>query len=492
MQQVSPVIVVGGGNAGLTAGLAARENGAEVVVLERAQIAEAGGNTAFAVGAMRIVYHGLEDVLALVPDLTQEQIARTDFGAYDEAAYFDDMARVTMNRCDPDLTEVLVKGSFEAARWMTGQGVRFLPLYGRQAFEVDGRFTFWGGVTLEVSGGGRGLVEALTRTSQRKGIDVRYGARAVALLHDDHGIQGVRVREGGRVYELRGTVVLAAGGFQADAGWRARYLGPDWDLAKVRGSRFNTGDGIRMALEVGASPHGHLSGCHAVGLDRNAPDVGDLRIGDRFQKHSYPFGIMVNAEGRRFVDEGADFRNYTGGQNGRKILAQTGQVTWQVFDAKVLGLLREEYGGRGLARVRAESLEELAAGMDGVSTTGFLETVRTFNEAVRADIPFDPNVKDGRRTEGLAIDKTNWANTLTDPPFEAYAETCGVTFTYGGLRITPSAEVVDGEGAVIPGLYACGELVGGLFYHNYPGGAGLTAGSVFGRLAGAGAANDER
>ena len=129
--------------------------------------------------------------------------------------------------------------------------------------------------------------------------------------------------------------MLACGGFESNAEWRTRYLGPGWDLAKVRGTRFNTGDGIRMALDVGAAAAGNWSGCHAVGWDRNAPEFGDLAVGDGFQKHSYPLGVMLNARGERFVDEGADFRNYTYAKYGRAILAQPGQFAWQVFDAKV-------------------------------------------------------------------------------------------------------------------------------------------------------------
>ena len=155
------------------------------------------------------------------------------------------------------------------------------------------------------------------------------------------------------------AVILAAGGFQANTEWRTRYLGPTWDLAKVRGSRFNTGDGIRMALEVGARPGGNWSGCHAVGWDRNAPEFGDLAVGDGFQKHSYPFGIMVNADGERFVDEGADFRNYTYAKYGRVILNQPGQFAWQIFDQKVVHLLRDEYRIRQVTKVQADTLEEL-------------------------------------------------------------------------------------------------------------------------------------
>jgi tricarballylate dehydrogenase len=282
--------------------------------------------------------------------------------------------------------------------------------------------------------------------------------------------------------------VLASGGFEANGEWRARYLGPGWDLAKVRGSRFNTGAGIAMALAIGASPYGNWSGCHAVGWDRNAPEFGDLAVGDGYQKHSYPFGIMVNATGRRFVDEGADFRNYTYAKYGRVILAQPQQFAWQIFDSKVAHLLRDEYRIRQVTRVRADTLEELAAKLDDVDGAVLLREVATYNAAVRKDIAFDPTVRDGRCTEGLAVNKTNWANTLDAPPFEAYAVTCGITFTFGGLRIDTGARVQNVDGEPIAGLYAAGELVGGLFYFNYPGGAGLTSGAVFGRIAGTSAA----
>ena len=283
------------------------------------------------------------------------------------------------------------------------------------------------------------------------------------------------------------AVVLASGGFEANVEWRTRYLGPGWDLAKVRGTRFNTGDGIRMALDVGAMAWGNWSGCHAMAWGRNAPEFGDFAVGDSFQKHSYPFGIVVNSHGQRFVDEGADFRNYTYAKYGRRILEQPRQFAWQVFDRKVAHLLRNKYHIRQITRAKADSLDELAQRLEGVDGECFLETVRQFNAAVRTDIPFNPNLKDGRRTEGLSIPKSNWANPIDTPPFEAYAVTCGITFTFGGLRISPQAQVIDDDGAPIRGLYAAGELVGGLFYFTYSGGSGLTSGAVFGRIAGSGA-----
>ncbi|MFQ5937443.1 MAG: FAD-dependent tricarballylate dehydrogenase TcuA [Acidiferrobacterales bacterium] len=480
----SDVIVVGAGNAAFCAALAAREQGASVTVLERAPEAERGGNSRFTAGAYRFAHNGVDDLRELMPDLTEQEIAKSDFGTYPEEQFFDDLARVTDYRADPDMVEMLVTRSKETVLWMRSKGIRFIPMWGRQAFKIDGKFKFWGGIVAEAWGGGPGLSDMLFEAARREGIEVLYEARVIELLYDD-AVQGVRVRHKGKTVEMKSkAVVLASGGFEANAEWRARYLGSGWDVAKVRGTRFNTGDGIRMALDVGAMPWGNWSGCHAVGWERNAPPFGDLAVGDNFQKHSYPLGIMLNARGERFVDEGADLRNYTYAKYGRVILQQPGQFAWQVFDNKVIPLLRDEYRIRQVTRVRADSLEELCNKLEDVDSKRALETIKEFNAAVRTDIPFNPAIKDGRCTEGLVIPKANWANPIDEPPFEAYAVTCGITFTFGGLRINENAQVIDSDDIPIPGLYAAGELVGGLFYFNYPGGSGLMAGSVFGRIAG--------
>ena len=488
------VLVVGCGNAALCAALAAEENGAaSVTVLERAPEGECGGNSRFAAGAIRFAYSGVDDLLELIPDLSENDIAITDFGSYTEDQFFDDMYEVTQYRCDPDLIECLVRYSKETMLWMRDKGVRFIPIYGRQAFKVDGKFTFWGGLTVESVGGGPGLVDSLTRACLKRGIDIQYDTRAVELESDGKNVTGVVVRRGGERPETipADAVVLASGGFEANPEWRTRYLGPGWEIAKVRGTRFNTGDGIKMALDIGAASYGNWSGCHAVGWDRNAPEFGDLTVGDQFQKHSYPFAIMVNAHGRRFVDEGADFRNYTYAKYGGEIMKQPGQFAWQIFDAKTTHLLRDEYHIREITKAKADSLEELLPRLEGVDAETCLKEIQEFNGAVKQDVPFNPNIKDGRCTEGIAINKSNWANTLDEPPFEAYAVTCGITFTFGGLRINTEAQVLDTDLRPVPGLYAAGELVGGIFYNNYPGGTGLISGSVFGKIAGTTAARGQ-
>src|SRR2546423_1933949 len=245
------VIVVGGGNAALCAALSASESKKRILVLERAPEEEAGGNSRFTAGLFRLAYTGPDDLKTLIPDLTEQEIANTDFGTYTEEQFLDDMARVTEFRCDPDLTEILVKRSLATAQWMRKRGVRFTAAWGRQAFKIGGRFKFWGGLTVEAVGGGPGLVDSLTQIAKKSGIEIWYSARAVSLIADDDGVHGVVVKRAGKTTEIKSkAVVLAAGGFQANAEMRARYLGPLWELAKVRGTRFNTGDVIRMALEV--------------------------------------------------------------------------------------------------------------------------------------------------------------------------------------------------------------------------------------------------
>jgi tricarballylate dehydrogenase len=479
------VIVVGGGNAALCAALAATEHGARVLVLERAPEEQRGGNSAFTGGGMRMVHNGLETVLTVVPDLSESEKANTDFGSYSAEQYFDDLGRLTQYYCDPDLAETLVNNSTSTVQWLHSKGVKFLPFYGSYSVLKNDRRVFFGGTVLYASGGGQGLVDAEIKSARAVSVEIRFNHRVMALLEDASGVHGVRVRSNGVESEIRSkAVVLACGGFEANREMRARYLGTGWDMATVRGTRYNTGDGLRMALEVGAQPYGQWSGCHAVAWERNAPQFGDLSRTAEPYRHSYPWGIMVNAHGRRFVDEGADFRNYTYAKYGRVVLEQPGSFAWQVFDSQVLHLLRGEYKLRGATKVRADSLEELVEKMQDVNPAGFLETVREYNAAVRKEVPFDPEIKDGRRTSGLAVDKTNWANTIEKAPFEAYSVGCGITFTFGGVKIDTKCHVLDIDDKPVAGLYAAGEMVGGLFYFNYPGSSGLMAGAVFGRISG--------
>jgi tricarballylate dehydrogenase len=482
------VVVVGGGNAALCAANAAADTGAKVCLLERAPEAERGGNSSFT-EMIRFVYNGTDDIRALCPDVTDEEAARSDFGSYTEAQFFDDMARTTQNRTDPELCEIMIRQSYDTMHWLRKNGVRFLPYWGKQAYKIDGKFHFFGGVILEMWGGGPGLVAALYKSAAAKGVDIRYNAWVRDLVYSDAGVHGVTVQIDGRTQTIEAkSVVLACGGFEANPEWRTRYLGKGWDLAKVRGSKYNVGDGLSMAFRAGAAAAGHWSGCHAVSWERYANEFGDVDITPSYWRHSYPFSLMINGEGRRFLDEGADLRNYTYAKYGEMVLEQPGHFAYQVYDGKVVPMLREEYKKKFVTKITANTIEELADKLEDVNRDEFLRTIREYNAAVKTDRPFRPDIKDGRCTTGLAIPKSNWAQTIDKPPFAAYAVTCAITFTYGGLRIATDTQVLNTSQQPIPGLYAAGEMVGGLFYFNYPGGTGLTSGAVFGRIAGASAA----
>jgi tricarballylate dehydrogenase len=487
MTEQFDVVVVGGGNAAMCAALSAREAGARVLVIEKAPAEWRGGNSFFTAGGFRFAFKGFEDLRDLVGDMSDEEAQAMEVDPYPEDTYYDDLMRVTEDMADPDLAMLLVRNSQPTMRWMRDRGIRWIPMFGRQAYRVGDRFRFWGGLVLEAVGGGAGLIDMEYAAAGRDGVEVRFGTKATRLVADEGGrVTGVVVRAAGTETIGARAVVLAAGGFEANAEMRTRYLGPDWDLARVRGTPFNTGDAIKMALEIGAQPWGHWSGCHAVAWDYNAPWHGDRKVGDGFQKHSYPLGIIVNLRGERFVDEGADFRNYTYVKYGREIIRQPRRAAFQIFDQKVVHLLREEYRIREVTRAEAPTLEELARKLE-IDGAGFVRTVTEFNAAVQPGA-FNPAVKDGKSTRGISPPKSNWAQPLDAPPYVGFAVTTGITFTFGGLRITPEGQVVDCEQQPISGLYAAGELVGGLFYHNYPGGAGLMAGAVFGRIAGRAAA----
>ena len=484
------VIVIGAGNAAACAAISARQAGASVIMLEAAPQAECGGNTRFTGGGFRFPFKGIADLEPLMPELTDAEKAKLDFGVYTEENYYDDMGRQTNYRTDPEMCEILVTQSYDAMLWLRKNGVKFEPTY-QHTVKVDGIFKFWGGLACVMWGGGPGLVELEHKACAREGIKIFCDTPAIGLLQDAKGhVCGVSAQSNGDNVDIRAkAVILACGGFEASGEMRARYLGPGWDLAKVRGSRYNQGAGIRMALDAGAMPYGHYSGCHSVPWELNAPLFGDLRVGDQFQKHSYPFCIMVNANGERFADEGADLRIFTYAKFGGAILRQPDHFAWQVYDAKTIPMLRPEYKIKQVTKVTANSLEELSKKMSGVDAQGFMREVTAYNNSVQTTAKFDPLIRDGRCTTGLKVPKSNWAQTIDQPPFEAYATTCGITFTFGGIKITRDAEVESVSGRPIPGLFATGELVGGLFYHNYPAGAGLMGGSVFGRIAGRSAAS---
>jgi len=492
------IVVVGSGNAALCAALAAMERGRSVLVIEKAQPELASGNTAYTAGAMRFAYDGRDDLMPLLADPDDPRLARTEFGQYTAAMFAKDLLGFNDGRPLSAEQQALIRESYPTMLWLASRGVRFEPIYARQSFEKDGRHVFWGGLTLAAKDEGFGLAEAERRAFTDLGGEIRYDCAATDLIAEE-GPEGTEVRgvltrnETGETRELRArAVVLACGGFESNAALRTRFLGAGWDKAKVRGTPHNTGEGLQMALRLGARRHGLYAGCHATPMDLYTPDYANLDLPHIERKHyrkiCYFLGVMLNARGERFVDEGKDFRNYTYAQFGRAILEQPGHLAWQVFDAKVDGLLYSEYRFHDAHYVQADTLDALIGKLDGIDKAAARATIEAFNAAVDPAVAFDPTIKDGKGTRGLALPKSNWAQAIDTPPFKAYPVTGGITFTYGGVEVSGTGGVVGEDGREIPGLYACGEMVGGVFFNGYPGGSGLTSGAVFGRRAGYGAA----
>lgn len=479
------LVVVGAGNAALCSAIAAKENGANVLVLERGKKQKRGGNSFFTDGAIRFAYEDLDGIRSVLPNLESQNI---DMPTYTEDDYYRDIMRVTENKSDSELARQLVSKSFETIQWMVKQGVEF-ELNENQSFERNGKLQFWGGLPVRAHRKGIGLIETLIQKAEAMDIEIRYDTRAEKLEMSEGKINSIIAIEAGiqKVIPTK-AVILACGGFEANKEKRKKYLGLEWEKAVVRGSEYNTGDGIDMALEVGAQSYGDWSGCHAHTTDFNAPSAGDYnKPGDIYKKSSYPLGIIVNNQGKRFVDEGADFRNYTYAKYGKETLRQPEQKAYQLYDQQVYHMLRQEYKLEEATCIKADSVEELAEKMQ-VNKNNLVTTINEYNRGVQEG-DYNPSVKDGKGTLGITPPKSNWALRLEQAPYYAYPITCGITFTFGGVRANKYGEILDHNGSAIPGLFGAGEMIGGIFYHNYPGGSGLMSGAVFGKLAGESAAS---
>ena len=487
------VIVVGAGNAAFAAALAARQEGARVLVLEKASQKLRGGNTRFSGGLFRCTYNSLDELISVVRG--NDDNATVALDPYTSTDFQRDMERVTGGRCDPDLTTTLIDQSYATVRWMADLGMpwEFNRAVGTVTLPGSSRVKLPFGGALRVKGEGVILSSTWFRLAEEAGVDVAYETYAQRpITAQDGRIAGVEVRDahGLRTLQCR-AVVLASGGFQANPEMRTSYLGPPWSLVKVRGTRFNTGEMTRAALDIGAQSYGEWSGCHATPIDADAPMYGELRLTDKTNRLSYPFSVMVNLDGERFTDEGSDFNLYTYAKMGREILQQRSAIVFQVFDQQTVPLLETRYntGSPVTANTFPALADQIAERYRalGFRKDAFLATLEAYNTAVQEGV-FNPDILDGKRTVGLKPEKTNWATRIDTSPFVVYPATVGITFTFGGIRINTRAEVVDYLERPIPGLFATGEMTGGFFYLNYPAGAGLMRGAVFGKIAGTNAA----
>jgi tricarballylate dehydrogenase len=449
------IVVVGCGIAGLAAGVRALELGASATILEKAPKKHRGGHTQFT-ESFRIPTENIE----------LDQDVEFNVEDYSTSDFYSDIMKVTNYRADPDLAKAVSEGAVHTFEWLTDMGLEWEYQAPHPGYTA-------GRVWLE----GEEMVDDLVDRFEEAGGEVHYNTEARGLVRDDEGdVVAVDARMAGRKVRFTGdAVVLAAGDYGSSKERRTRYYGPGYGNMKVRGSRYNTGEAIDAAMDVGAKSEGEWGDAHMAIIDVESPDKegGITRI------DGYQLGLILNHDGERFVDEGEDSRAQTYAKFGRRIFEQPYHEAFIIVDSKTVDDVAHMGPGRPIS---ADSLDALVRRLDIEDPEQAVETIEEYNAACDPG-DYDPEVLDGNHTEGLDLEKSNWALPLDEPPFTGYPVTGGMTFAFGGVAITPEAEVLDTRDEIIPGLYGAGNSTGGLFYNNYPGGTGLTNAAVFGKIA---------
>ncbi len=453
------VVVIGGGNAALCAALTARLAGRRVVVIECAPRAFRGGNSRHTRN-LRAAHAAPTAVLT---------------EAYSEDEFLADLQRVNGQVSDDALSHLAIAGSAGCTEWMAKFGARFQASL-RGTLQLSRTNAFF-------LGGGKALMNTYYAAAERMGVEIRYETEVVGLDLDGATFTGARVvsRGTGPEQVVPGkAVVLASGGFEANLAWLKHAWGDAADNFIVRGTPYNTGTVLKLMLDAGAQPVADPRGCHAVAVDARAPKF-DGGIVTRLD--CLPLGVVVNAQGERFYDEGEDFWPKRYAIWGRLVAQQPGQTAYCIIDAKTIGAFMPSV----FPPIVASSVGELAAAL-GLPADAVQATIAEYNAAVRAGT-LDHNAMDNCRTEGLATNKTHWAQRIDTPPFWGYPLRPGITFTYLGLKVDSTARVLMADDTRCTNIFAAGEIMAGNVLRNgYLAGFGMTIGTVFGRLAGEGAA----
>jgi tricarballylate dehydrogenase len=455
------VLIVGGGNAALCAAISARRSGASVLVTEGAPKFYRGGNTR----------HTRNFRCA------HDRATETLTGPYSEEEFFDDLLRVTGGLTDEVLARRMVRESKEVLGWLMHQGVHFQPsLGGTLALGRTNAFFL---------GGGRAMLSSLYRTAEALGVDVVYDTPVTALDVQDGMFVSATVKSNGKTESVYArSLVAAAGGFEANIEWLKQYWGAAADNFLIRGTPYNRGAVLKMLLDAGVQEVGDPTQCHAVAIDARAPKF-DGGIITRLD--CVVFGIVVNKKCQRFHDEGEDVWPKRYAIWGRLVAGQPDQIAYIIFDASSLQLFMPSL----FPPITAGSVHELAEKL-ALDPAALAETVSDFNAAVRPGT-FKRDELDDCRTEGLTPPKSHWARRIETAPFYAYPVRPGITFTYLGVRVNEEARVLMKNGKPSANMFAAGEIMAGnVLGRGYAAGIGMTIGSVFGRLAGRGAASNAR
>lgn len=475
-EKAADVIVIGSGIAGMAATAAAVQKGLSVTVLERASPEEYGGNTRYTEANMRMkseaeVADDFEASFAanagynLDPNLIAEVSQ-----PYDNWAPFAKAHQFP----DPELISTLSANAGATLAWLKEFGIRFDHTAPKLLLTTSAP-------RIRPIGGGLALIEALSGYAREKGATFLYEHTAYKLLLDDDGtVAGVLARDNsGRSRTIHGrAVVLASGGFQGNAGMLAQYIGRRAEFIRpvARGGYFNKGEGIRMALEIGAAPAGDFGSYHAEPTDPRSRQANAV-------VYIYPYGILVNARAERFIDEapGPVDNNYD--HISRTIAEQPKGIAYAIYDQRVNDVpgwqrsIKSEHPA-----IQADTLKQLAERLE-IPGDALERTVARYNAACVPNAPFSPLAVDGLSTRDLDPPKTNWARPIDRGPYSAFPVMSANCFTFGGLKCNSRAQVLDCDGRPILGLYAAGEAMG-LYHQVYTGATSVLRGAVFGRIAG--------
>lgn len=453
------VLVVGGGNAALSAALKASECGAKVLVVERAPKFYRGGNS-----------RHTRDFRIMHTEPSEYMI-----GEYPEEEFIEDLRRVAGGEIDEHMSRIIVRKSEELPEWLSKQGVLWqASLSGTLHLVRTNQFML---------GGGRAMVNAYYHKAKERGIEVWYESMVEDLVLDDIEFKAAKVRRGDEVFEIRArAAVFASGGFEANIEWLRKYWGSAADNFIVRGTPYNQGNIITRLLDHGMESIGDADAFHAVAVDGRAPKF-DGGIVTRLD--SVPFGIVLNRDGERFYDEGEDFWPKRYAIWGGLIARQPDQVAYSIIDSKAMGKFMPSVFDPVVARTLSELAEKLGLDPEKVE-----KTVATFNASIQQGGAFNPGELDDCKTEGLTPPKTHWAIPINQGPYYGYPLRTGITFTYLGVRINDKAQIKMSAGRTTTNMFAAGEMAAGnVLRRGYLAGVGLTIGAVLGRIAGEGAAN---
>jgi tricarballylate dehydrogenase len=475
MTQHFNIVIVGCGVAALTAAVAAAEAGASVAVLERSTREERGGNTRYTTAAIRMKSEDevSDDFMPVFLDNCGYHIQPD--GAASTVLDYENWSPLVRSASftDPELISFFADSAPPTIAWLKQRGVKFggIGFYGLTARASP---------RIAISGGGLHLIEVLTAHADKLGVQFFFETTAQGLIQSARGdVCGLTAyaKARGSVSFNCDSVILACGGFEGNAEMVVRYIGPKGRYLRpvAHGGYYNKGEGIEMALRIGAAPAGDFAEYHAQPIDPRSGATEPIVM-------IYPYGVLINQAGQRFLDEAPGPIDASYEDTARAVAEQKKGIAFCILDDKINAIenwkrcVRSDQPPVTMRDVKALGNE---LGFDGDAAQ---RTIDEYNQACR-DGDFNPYTLDGLKTHRLSPKKSNYAVALDTPPYHAYPIISSNTFTFGGVKVNTNAQVVNKDGGLIKGLYAAGETVG-LYYGKYPGATSVLRGAVFGRRAG--------